>query len=296
MKFEYVRIEIKVKLPVHDNLMTIISLFQTDNENKHGNLKSRIDVAHIHGYKISNQIQLDPDEFLSEKLFSLPNYQEQNEFNIFSFEWDIKEIIWMMNDRITYQANKFMNNHNQTLARTNQTFDLPFGNDFYLLIHIGVKSDNLDELGDSYEFENEGGCHQAQLKQVLEIEYIKIYANGPNSRVNFSSINDKSQYQIEDVSSRIVYYILAALVILSIIMSSLFVLTYKKLKNQKQINDRANKNGYEVIKQMDDEDYEDFYVDPDYSGPKVIEEKYSSIYDPILYETNQEYLEILSDQ
>ena len=69
-------------------------------------------------------------------------------------------------------------------------------------------------------------------------------------------------------------------------MSALFVLTYKKLKNQKQINDQANKNCYEVIKQMDDEDYKDFYIDPDYSGPKVIEEKYSSIHNPILYETN----------
>ena len=166
--------------------------YQTDNENKHGNLQSRIDVAHIHGYKMSNQIQLDPGEFLSERLFTVPNYQEQDEFDIFSFEWDIKEIVWMINDRITYQANMLMDNHNQTLARTNQSFHLPFGNDFYLLLHIGVKSNNLDELGDSYEFENEGGCHQAQLKQVLEIEYIKIYANGLNSRVNFSSVNDKS--------------------------------------------------------------------------------------------------------
>ena len=98
---------------------------------------------------------------------------DRDQFIVVAIEWDETSIIWFLNERAYYQANRSMESYARSIIPTEKSLKLPFENAFYLMFHIGVEpfsypvylKDEFDDYNKSLSWE----------RPCLEIDYIRVY-------------------------------------------------------------------------------------------------------------------------
>lgn len=159
----YGRIEVRAKMPVGQGLWPAIWMLPT-NPSIYGvwAASGEIDIMEYLGHKpneVLGTIHFGgpwPQNQFTSKTFTLPSGSFNDDFHVFSIEWEKETIRWYVDDELYSTLSNW--------STTAGTFPAPFDVDFHLLINLAVGG-NLPGNPDA----------TTSFPQELVVDYVRVY-------------------------------------------------------------------------------------------------------------------------
>ena len=214
------------------------------------------------------------------------NMFDSNEFQVYGIEWSTDYIMWFINDKIIFQANRNYNQQGDPIVGSRNEYPayLPFDHPFKLYV--------------SLEYDDQSSKRNVSAKRPwLEIESIKIYGEERNL-VNDSSVGNNNATSSNDQagdSSSLTLILIIIIILMGLIMLIIVVIlkrTSGKL-SKANMEIKLDNNLYEFDDNDDDDDhiYQKYFYENIYEGvnnanitEQAKDNDYLEVFDVTVYE------------
>ena len=290
MCFRISRIEIKAKLPKGYSLSSVAFITSFEKDCYRGERDGQVDIAKFisHNFINFSQSTLHYGSNFQDSRDQVINYNDWIEFGI---ELTDKHLQTFMNGKVVYHANRIQSQWGKYFKTDLNRYNLPFGHPFILMLHIGVRSFQIDKR--LYPLIDEKRL-KTWILPVFEIDFVKVYGEVLEKYSNETLISITSP----QIDSSILYAFIGSIVIVLILVIFIIIGIVYIIRKRRQTNNEEN---YDDLREVDNK-YEDFNYDyayevVHYADGEINQGSNNSIYlvltDPMDHNQNQVYEEMI---